>query len=130
MNGAKPEGGEWNFDKDNRLPPPKNYTWPQYLEHERDEIDLQVVKELNYQPKKYWATTRQGALKQLDNFLKNHFATFGPYEDAIRVEFDQSTSRYEANTILFRTVSSAWQKSPSFCVLVSFFENSCHTSSV
>jgi deoxyribodipyrimidine photolyase-related protein len=86
MNGSKPEGGEWNFDKDNRLPPPKNYTWPKYLEHERDEIDLQVAKELNYIPKKYWATTRQGALKQLDNFLKNHFANFGPYEDAVTTE--------------------------------------------
>ena len=86
MNGAKPEGDEWNFDKDNRLPPPKNYTWPKYLEHERDEIDLQVAKELNYQPKKYWATTRKGALKQLDNFLKNHFANFGPYEDAVTTD--------------------------------------------
>lgn len=86
MNGSKPEGGEWNFDKDNRLPPPKNYTWPKYLEHDRDEIDLKVVHELNYQPKKYWATTRSGALKQLDNFLKNHFANFGPYEDAVTSE--------------------------------------------
>ena len=86
MNGSKPEGGEWNFDKDNRLPPPKNYTWPKYLEHDRDEIDLKVAKELNYQPKKYWATTRSGALKQLDNFLKNHFANFGPYEDAVTSE--------------------------------------------
>ena len=86
MNGSKPEGGEWNFDKDNRLPPPKNYTWPKYLEHDRDEIDLKVAKELNYQPKKYWATTRSGALKQQDNFLKNHFANFGPYEDAVTSE--------------------------------------------
>jgi len=86
MNGSKPEGGEWNFDKDNRLPPPRNYTWPKYLEHDRDEIDLKVAKELNYQPKKYWATTRSGALKQLDNFLKNHFANFGPYEDAVTSE--------------------------------------------
>lgn len=86
MNGSKPEGGEWNFDKDNRLPPPKNYTWPKYLEHDRDEIDLKVAQELNYQLKKYWATTRSGALKQLDDFLKNHFANFGPYEDAVTSE--------------------------------------------
>ena len=86
MNGSKPEGGEWNFDKDNRLPPPKNYTWPKYLEHDRDEIDLKVARELSYQPKKYWATTRSGALKQLDNFLKNHFANFGPFEDAVTSE--------------------------------------------
>ena len=62
MNGSKPEGGEWNFDKDNRLPPPKNYAWPKYLEHGRDDIDLEVAQELNHQPKNYWATTRSGAL--------------------------------------------------------------------
>ncbi len=86
MDGAKPVGDEWNFDKDNRLPPPKNYKWPAYLIHERDEIDKEVAKELNYPPKNYWATTRAGALKQLDNFLKNHFANFGPYEDATTTE--------------------------------------------
>jgi deoxyribodipyrimidine photolyase-related protein len=86
MDGNKPEGGEWNFDKDNRLPPPKNYTWPKYLEHSRDEIDQEVAAELGYSPKNYWATTRVGALKQLDYFLKHHFAAFGPYEDAVTTE--------------------------------------------
>ena len=86
MDGNKPEGGEWNFDKDNRLPPPKNYTWPKYLEHSRDEIDQEVAAELGYSPKNYWATTRAGALKQLDYFLKHHFAAFGPYEDAVTTE--------------------------------------------
>ncbi|MEY3472984.1 MAG: hypothetical protein RLY22_487, partial [Actinomycetota bacterium] len=28
MQGADPVGGRWNYDADNRLPPPKNYTWP------------------------------------------------------------------------------------------------------
>ena len=86
MNGNKPEGGEWNFDKDNRLPPPKNYTWPEYLAHQRDEIDHEVAAELGYSPKNYWATTRAGALKQLEYFLKHHFATFGPYEDAVTTD--------------------------------------------
>jgi deoxyribodipyrimidine photolyase-related protein len=86
VDGIKPLGGEWNFDKENRLPPPKNYKWPAYLAHQRDEIDLAVAKELNYTPKNYWATTRAGAKKQLDYFLKHHFATFGPYEDAVTTE--------------------------------------------
>lgn len=80
---GKPEGDRWNYDAENRLPPPKNYQWPPYLEHERDEIDLQVAKELGFQPTKTWATTRAGALRQLDYFIKNHLAGFGPYEDAI-----------------------------------------------
>ena len=86
MNGNKPEGGEWNFDKDNRLPPPKNYSWPEYLAHQRDEIDHEVAAELGYSPKNYWATTRAGALKQLEYFLKHHFASFGPYEDAVTTD--------------------------------------------
>lgn len=80
---GEPDGGRWNFDADNRLPPPKNYNWPAYLEHERDEIDQQVAAELGMTPTKTWATTRAGALAQLKNFIDNHLDGFGPYEDAI-----------------------------------------------
>ena len=83
---GKPTGGAWNFDKENRLPPPKNYTWPKYLEHKPDEIDIEVGKELNFTPTATWATTRKGALAQLNNFIENHFATFGPYEDAMALD--------------------------------------------
>ena len=78
-----PVGGRWNYDADNRLPPPKNYTWPDYLKHERDEIDLLVAQQLGHEPTKTWATTREGALAQLDFFIENHMVGFGPYEDAI-----------------------------------------------
>jgi deoxyribodipyrimidine photolyase-related protein len=83
VEGGKPTGGAWNFDKENRLPPPKNYEWPAYLEHSRDSIDDEVAAELNCSPGTTWATTREGALAQLNNFIKNHFANFGPYEDAM-----------------------------------------------
>lgn len=83
MEKGKPVGGAWNFDKENRLPPPKNYKWPKYLDFERDEIDHKVAKELNIELKNTWATTRAGALKQLKRFISEHFANFGPYEDAM-----------------------------------------------
>ena len=83
MEGKDPVGGSWNFDKENRLPPPKKYKGPAYLEHKRDEIDLEVAKELNHTPKTTWATTRTGALAQMRNFFDNHFAEFGPLEDAM-----------------------------------------------
>ena len=83
MDGDKPAGGAWNFDKENRLPPPKNYTWPKYLDFERDEIDRKVAEELNIELKKTWATTRAGALIQLRRFITEHFAKFGPFEDAM-----------------------------------------------
>ena len=80
---GNPEGDQWNFDADNRLPPPKNYTFPPYLEHQRDEIDIKVAKELGLSPTTTWATTRAGALKQLDYFIEHHLHGFGPYEDAV-----------------------------------------------
>ena len=83
MENGKPVGGAWNFDKENRLPPPKNYKWPKYLDFERDEIDRKVAEELNIELKKTWATTRAGALKQLRRFITEHFANFGPFEDAM-----------------------------------------------
>jgi deoxyribodipyrimidine photolyase-related protein len=83
MDGADPIGGQWNFDQDNRLPPPKNYEWPAYVEHVRDAIDQEVAQQFKYAPTNTWATTRAGALAQLDNFIQHHLAGFGPYEDAI-----------------------------------------------
>ena len=83
---GQPEGGRWNFDADNRLPPPKNYSWPPYLEHQRDNIDFEVASQLEYQPTNTWATNRQGALAQLANFIEHHLHGFGPYEDAVAAD--------------------------------------------
>ena len=83
VNDGKPEGDQWNFDAANRLPPPKNYTWPPYLEHHRDALDLQIADQLSHVPTTTWATTRAGALEQLEYFIEHHLAGFGPYEDAV-----------------------------------------------
>lgn len=91
MDGDRPLGGAWNFDKENRLPPPKDHRWPKYLEHDRDEIDRHVLEELKEkypnlwgeEPGTEWATTRAGALLQLDHFLEHHLVEFGPFEDAM-----------------------------------------------
>ena len=83
VEGNSPVGGAWNFDKENRLPPPKNYEWPPYLEFAPDEIDKNVAQQLGIAAPNTWATTRTGALAALANFIDNHFAEFGPYEDAM-----------------------------------------------
>ena len=83
---GQPEGGQWNYDADNRLPPPKNYTWPAYLEHERDETDLAVAAQFEHTATNTWATTRAGALNQLAHFIEHSLAGFGPYEDAISAD--------------------------------------------
>ena len=83
---GKPVGGKWNFDKENRLPPPKNYKYPPYLKHKPDEIDQMVAGELGVKPSQVWGTSRKAAKAQLKNFIDNHFANFGPYEDAMTNE--------------------------------------------
>lgn len=91
MNGNEPVGGQWNYDADNRLPPPKNYSWPEPLRFAADEIDIEVAAEISGKywgdaPSDYWATTRSGALQQLSHFVENVFNEFGPYEDAMPKE--------------------------------------------
>jgi deoxyribodipyrimidine photolyase-related protein len=95
MEGAEPLGGRWNYDADNRLPPPKGeHKWPPYLEHPRDEIDRQVLQEIADRklpvygdaPDTTWGTTRAAALKQLDHFLNKAFSEFGAYEDAMTTQ--------------------------------------------
>ncbi len=83
---GKPVGGAWNFDKENRSPLPKGYEFPPYLQHKADEIDNQIAKELGIKPVTDFATSRAGAKRVLKNFLDNHFAHFGPYEDAMTVD--------------------------------------------
>ena len=94
MEGEKPLGGAWNFDKENRLFPPKGYEFPDYLRHPQDEIDKSVTADLESsglelwgaKPGETWGTSRKDAIAQLDYFLKHHFASFGPYEDAMLTE--------------------------------------------
>jgi len=86
VEGGKPVGGAWNFDKENRSPLPKGYKFPPYLEHKVDEIDIKVAKQLGMEPNTTWATDRTGAKKVLKNFLDNHFKSFGPYEDAMTTD--------------------------------------------
>ena len=93
MEDGKPVGGQWNFDEDNRLPPPKlGHSWPEYPEHQRDEIDLEVIAEIasldlvGNLTDGTWGTTRDAALAQLDRFLRRSFKEFGPYEDAMTTE--------------------------------------------
>lgn len=88
MVGDKPEGGTWNYDSENRLPPPKEHDWGKTLTFKSDEIDEQVKTELpdtawGYLDQKIWGTTRAEALKQMKHFFDNHFKDFGPFEDAM-----------------------------------------------
>ncbi|MDJ0575207.1 MAG: cryptochrome/photolyase family protein [Xenococcaceae cyanobacterium MO_234.B1] len=91
MDGKKPIGGKWNFDKQNRRPPKGNLTTPSPLWFEPDEITQSVIKEIKRQnlagygeiePFR-WGVTRSDALAVMEHFLTQCLSTFGPYQDAM-----------------------------------------------
>lgn len=86
----RPVTGQWNYDHDNRLPPPKDpgsaFAVP--LVDALDDIDHAVITELRPwcvgdDPKGLWSTSRAGALRHLDHFIDEVLGSFGPYEDAM-----------------------------------------------
>jgi deoxyribodipyrimidine photolyase-related protein len=86
----QPVGGQWNFDEDNRLPPPKtgHDRWPTPQVHTLDDIDQQVLNDLpktvwGAKPTGLWATTREDALARLHYFVNEILPTFGEHEDAM-----------------------------------------------
>jgi deoxyribodipyrimidine photolyase-related protein len=102
MEGDEPVGGRWNFDHDNREPPPRRPQlgtvqpwWP----HE-DEIDEQVRADLDRWERegdvrfvgqdgpRRFAATRQEALHVLRGFVSDRLPDFGPYEDAMLAQDD------------------------------------------
>jgi deoxyribodipyrimidine photolyase-related protein len=99
--GAEPAGGRWNFDHDNREPPPKDgRAWPEPLRTPLDAIDRAVLADLpdtcwGAEPDGTWATTRAEALRRLDHAVRVVLPVFGPHEDAML-----STSWHLAHTLL------------------------------
>ncbi len=96
MDGNEPIGGRWNFDHDNRLPPPRGartLDLPPVWQPQEDDIDAQVRRDLDRWeaegaefigqdgPRRF-AATRGEALAALEDFVEHRLATFGPYEDA------------------------------------------------
>ena len=90
MDGDDPVGGQWNFDHDNRQPPPKKgpWPWPAPPMSVLDEIDREIIVELpdictGEIPTGTWAVTRAGALERLAHFVDDVLPMFGPHEDAM-----------------------------------------------
>ncbi len=90
---GNPEGGQWNFDRDNRKPFPKKgpglISPPEFFEP--DNITKEVI---DFVEKTYpdhpgslqyfqWPVTRTQALIALDGFVRHRLPTFGIYEDAM-----------------------------------------------
>lgn len=97
QSGMEPIGGRYNFDEDNRQPPPKGQDtlgvtepwWPV-----EDDIDQRVRRELDaleasgkanflgVDGPRLFAVTRHEAVSALEHFVEHRLDDFGPFEDA------------------------------------------------
>jgi deoxyribodipyrimidine photolyase-related protein len=94
MTGTGPEGGQWNFDQDNRKKLPKNHkplpplllsndVTPQY-----NRITKANVKTIgSISPKDFpWPVSRKQSLELLDYFVNNCLPLFGTFQDAMHTD--------------------------------------------
>ncbi len=90
MDGDEPIGGRWNFDDENREPPPgpDHPGWPDPPRSRLDDLDREVLADLpsecwGAEPDGTWATSRRAALARLRHFVDHVLPVFGPHEDAM-----------------------------------------------
>ncbi len=91
MDEDKPEGGQWNYDAENRKPAKRDMTMPKPLDFKPDKVTQEVIAMIEAkfpenvgQTKKFgFAVTRQDALKQQQYFLEHALPQFGDYQDAM-----------------------------------------------
>ncbi|NBT50583.1 MAG: hypothetical protein EBT12_03345 [Marivivens sp.] len=72
------------------------------MEHSRDSIDKEVAAELKCSPGTTWATTREGALAQLNNFIENRlqYQNIGDNEaDDFIGHYDEVKGGFETFTL-------------------------------
>ncbi len=91
MGNGEPEGGQWNYDVENRKPPKDGLKIPQPYKSKldavtREVLDLVAEKFGNHfgdlEPF-YFAVTRDQALYALQKFIDERLTHFGDYQDAM-----------------------------------------------
>ena len=101
MDGDEPAGGRWNFDADNREPPPRDgRSWPEPVTTPLDDLDRSVLASLpptcwGADPDGTWPTSRDEARRRLRHAIEVVLPRFGPHEDAML-----TTSWHLAHTLL------------------------------
>lgn len=93
MDGKKPIGGSWNYDKENRKNLPKTQKIPSLPKLEPDPITQEVMNLVQtFLPDNFgaianfnYAVTREQALTLAQKFILERLPNFGAYEDAIKV---------------------------------------------
>jgi deoxyribodipyrimidine photolyase-related protein len=93
---GKPEGGQWNFDHDNRKPLAKGAKIPERLRFEPDATTREVLQLVKARFGEHfgdlepfgWAVTREDALRALEHFVHACLPAFGDTQDAMKAGED------------------------------------------
>ncbi len=88
---GKPEGGEWNLDKQNRESPDDEMDPPERAKFEPDEMTCEVIALVKDEFGDHfgsletfnWPVTREEAEEAADRFFAERIEKFGPYQDAM-----------------------------------------------
>ncbi len=91
MNGDTPEGGQWNYDNENRKPPTERLKIPETYTARPDTISEEVINLVSNRFDQHFgdltpfhfAVTRKQALKALEQFISKRLKNFGDYQDAM-----------------------------------------------
>ncbi len=96
MEQGEPVQGRWNFDAENREPPPRTETlglpepsWPveddidAEVRDDLDRLEREGVRFVGEDGPRTFAATRTEALNALDDFVTHRLPIFGRYEDAV-----------------------------------------------
>ncbi len=129
MAGKQPEGGQWNFDKDNRGRPAKNHVAPAPLFFDHDLRELQQliekagVKTMGTVDSAHvtWPLDRAESLRLLDYFCTHLLPLFGTYQDALmpgqwalyhaRLSFSMNVKLLSPLEVC-QAVEAAWRADP------------------
>ncbi|ALR23162.1 cryptochrome/photolyase family protein [Sphingobium baderi] len=88
---GKPEGGQWNLDKENRAPPKRGLNYPEPMHFTPDEITLDVIAlvedrfgaHFGILDKFALPVTAAQARRALGHFIRTALPDFGTYQDAM-----------------------------------------------
>lgn len=91
MDGDKPEGGQWNYDAQNRKPAKDDLFMPQLFKVVPDATTREVMALITARfpghigtlDSFHYAVTRKDALRALDHFIIEALPKFGDYQDAM-----------------------------------------------
>lgn len=91
MRGDEPEGGQWNFDKENRKSPPKGLKGPRRLSWRHDAITSEVLDLVETRFSHHigrlrpfhFAVTAREAEAEFEQFVTEILPSFGDWQDAM-----------------------------------------------